>query len=113
MAKACANHKDQPAATMCHQCHLPICKVCTTVTSHGSFCSAECSLLNRDFKEKIRTGEGGAPAGGLAIKFVLFLLLVAVGMVGIHMAVNRGAAFLRPVDLIGRLLGKVEALKPK
>jgi len=113
MAKACATHKDQPAATMCHQCHLPICKACTTVTSHGSFCSAECSLLNREFKERLRAGGGGTPRGGVAVKLVCFLLLGLIALVAIHMAANRGAAFVRPIDLIGRLLGKMEALKPQ
>ena len=111
MAKGCANHKEQAAATMCHQCHLPICRACITVTPHGSFCSAECSLLNRDFKERLRRGEVRAP-GGAALKLLAFFLLVVVVMVGIHLGAKR-AAWLRPADLIGRLLGKVEDLKPR
>ena len=113
MAKACANHKEQPAATMCHQCHVPVCKACTTVTAHGSFCSSECSLLNREFKERVRAGGGVRSPGGMTIKLFLFGLILIVAMVGIHMAANRGAAFVRPIDLIGRLLGKMEALKPR
>ena len=113
MAKACATHKDQPAATMCHQCHRPICKACTTVTAHGSFCSAECSLLNREFKEQMRSGGALKPPSGVALKALLVLMLGIVAMVGIHMAANRGFAFVRPIDLIGRLLGKMEALKPQ
>lgn len=113
MAKACANHKEQPAATMCHQCHVPVCKACTVVTAHGSFCSSECSLLNREFKERIRAGGTAGAPGGVAIKFCLFALILLVAMVGIHMAANRGAAFVRPIDLIGRLLGKMEALKTR
>jgi len=113
MAKACVNHKERPAATMCHQCHSPVCKACTTVTAHGSFCSSECSLLNREFKERVRAGGVVRAPGGMAIKLCLFALILIVAMVGIHMAANRGVAFVRPIDLIGRLLGKMEALKPQ
>ena len=113
MAKTCVNHKDQPSVTMCHQCHLPLCKSCTMVTPHGSFCSSECSILNREFKEKMRTCEARKPSGGIAIKLFLFLLLVVVGMIGIHVAANKGFGPARALDLIGRLLEKVEAARPK
>ena len=113
MAKACVNHREQPMVTMCHQCHRPICKSCTMITPHGSFCSSECSVLNREYKERVRSGAAGGAGGGMAIKLVLFGLLVIVALVGIHMAANRGAAFIRPIDLIGRFLGKMEALKPQ
>src|SRR5207249_10295492 len=100
VAKACINHKDQPSVTMCHQCHRPICKACTRVTPHGSFCSSECSIQNREFKERLRTGETRAP-GGIAIKLFLFLLIAVLGVVGIHMAAKKGFKMARSVDLIG------------
>jgi hypothetical protein len=82
------------------------------LTPHGSFCSSECSIQNRDFKERIRSGEARAP-GGVAIKLFLILLLAVLGVVGIHMAAKKGIAPARSIDLIGMLFDKVEAAKPK
>ena len=112
MAKACVNHTDQPSVVLCHQCHSPVCRSCTTVTPHGSFCSSECSLRNREFKEKLRSGEIKPASGGFALKLFLFLLVVIGGMAGIHMAAVRGFKPARNVDLVGRLLEKAEALRP-
>jgi hypothetical protein len=113
LAKACSKHPDRPSATMCHQCHRPVCKTCTIVTPHGSFCSSECSIQNREFKERMRTGEAKAPSGGMAIKLFLFLLLVILGVAGIHMAAKKGIAPARSIDIIGILFEKVEAAKSK
>jgi len=94
---------------MCHQCHTPVCRACTTVTPHGSFCSSECSLRHREFKEKIRTGEVKAGGGGVALKLFLFLLLAVGALAGIHVAAVRGFGPARNVDLVGRLLDKARA----
>ena len=111
MAKKCINHPDQPSATMCHQCHVPVCRSCTTVTPHGSFCSSECSLLNRDFMEKLKSGEI-TRSGGLALKLFLFLLTAVILLGGIHMAAVKGIKPAKNIDLIGKLLEKAETLKP-
>lgn len=97
---------------MCHQCHLPICRACTTVTPHGSFCSSGCSLLNRDFKERLKAGEVKAGGGGVALKLFLFLFLAVGTLAGIHVAAVKGFRPARNVDLVGRLLQKAESLRP-
>jgi len=112
VAKACSNHKDAPAATMCHQCHTPVCRSCTTVTPHGSFCSSECSLRHREFGEKIKSGEIRPSRGGLALKLFLGLLVLISGLAVIHFAALRGVAPARRIDLIGLLLERVGGLVP-
>jgi hypothetical protein len=109
MAKTCLNHKDQTAVTMCHQCHKPICKSCTMVTSHGSFCSSECSIIFREFRDKMKAG---APKkSGALSKFVLVVVLGLAAMVGIHLAVRFGGIeAVRGIDFIGRILGGAEKL---
>jgi hypothetical protein len=111
LAKACINHKDRPSATMCHQCHVPVCPACTTVTPHGSFCSSECSLLNRDFMEKLRSGEV-KKGGGFVLSLFVFLLLAVGVLAGIHVAAVKGIKPAKNVDMIGRLLEKAGELKP-
>lgn len=104
MAKTCFNHKDAPAATMCHQCHHPICKACTLVAPQGIFCSPECSLLNRDVKSRLQQG---APKGMTRLETMLKLIVAAVliflGFGGIHVAAERVMS-LKKIDLIGRVL---------
>ena len=106
MAKTCVNHKDAPAATMCHQCHVPVCRSCTTVTPHGSFCSSECSLRHREFGEKLRSGEAKAARGGLALKLFAALLVLVGALAAIHVAGVRGIKPAQRIDLIGLLLEK-------
>lgn len=113
MAKACINHRDQVSVTMCHQCHRPICGPCTTVTPYGSFCSSECGLRHREFRERMAAGGGRGPSSGLAMKLFLVLLLAVLAIGGIHVAAKKGYAFARLIDLIGLLFEKVEAAKPK
>lgn len=110
MAKSCANHSSQPAVTMCHQCHKPICKSCTMVTPHGSFCSSECSVIFREFKEKMKASVG-ARKHGLGMKVIIILFLIAGALVLIHLGARNGVEPLVRVDVIGRLLQNVETLK--
>jgi len=112
VAKACINHKDAPAATMCHQCHVPVCRSCTTLTPHGSFCSSECSIQHREFGEKLRSGEAKAAGGGLALKLFLGLLVLVGALATIHVAARRGIRPAARIDLIGFLLQKVGGLAP-
>ncbi len=105
MAKMCINHKDQPSVTMCAQCHKPLCKSCVMVTPGGSFCSTECSILNREFKAKMQ-GAGGGKKMGFFGKFIIFLILVAVVLVGIHVAALNGVDAVKQIDVIGKLLNK-------
>ncbi len=104
MGKVCVNHSSQPAVTMCHQCHKPICKSCTMVTPHGSFCSSECSVINREFKSKMKAGQ---PKKGSAGKVVVLLVLLAILVIGgIHMAAKMGGVeAAKRFDLIGTMLG--------
>jgi hypothetical protein len=108
MAKLCLTHKDRPAATMCHRCHRPICTSCTLVSPDGSFCSSECNVLYRQFKA---ANPRGAPSGHWAGKLAGIVLCVVLLLAGIHLAARAGIGAAKPFDLVGRLLGQVEALK--
>jgi ribulose-5-phosphate 4-epimerase/fuculose-1-phosphate aldolase len=106
MAKTCVHHKETPAATMCHQCHAPICTACSIVTPHGTFCSPECGILFRDFKDR-RSAEKEDQAYSkmtVVIKLVAALLLIGLGFVGINQAAEHGMPQLRRIDVIGRIL---------
>jgi hypothetical protein len=110
MARSCINHKDAPSATMCHQCHHPICKACTLVTPQGIYCSPECSILNRDMKERLKQG---TPKDGMRklealIKLIAAFLLICLGFFGIHVAAQK-VPKLRNADVIGRLLDVFQA----
>jgi hypothetical protein len=105
MARNCINHKDAPAASMCHQCHHPICTPCSLVTPQGTFCSPECSILHREMKDRLRQG---APKDGMKkleglLKLVAAFLLMCLGFYGIHVAAQK-VPKLRKADVIGRLL---------
>ncbi|MBI3858237.1 MAG: hypothetical protein HY293_21350 [Planctomycetes bacterium] len=105
MPKTCINHKEAPAATMCHQCHSPICKSCSLVTPQGTFCSPECNILNRDVKSRLLEGASkeGMTRLETLLKLMAAFLLICVGMYGIHIAALR-APKLKKIDLIGRVL---------
>ncbi len=111
MAKSCVNHKETPAATMCHQCHSPICKACSLVTPRGTFCSTECGILNRDFKERQREPQDvHFSKMTTVIKLMAAALLIGVGLIGINVAATHGMPQLKRVDFIGRFL---DLLKPR
>ncbi len=105
MAKSCANHSNQPSVTSCNQCQKALCKSCTMVTSHGSFCSSECSVIFREFKEKLKTGKKKSGAGAKAF---LVLLLLAGAVVLIHLGARNDVEALKKVDVIGHLLENVK-----
>ena len=102
MAKTCINHHNQTSVTMCHQCHNPLCKSCTMVTPHGTFCSSECSVLFREFKEKLKVGAGQKSSIGM--KLVFLLLLGIAALIGIHVASEKGVGAVKKLDVIGMLL---------
>jgi hypothetical protein len=103
MAKTCFNHKDAPAATMCHQCHHPICKACSLVTPQGIFCSPECNILNRDVKSRLQEGTPKAMTRlETLLKLIVAFVLICLGFGGIHMAAER-VPKLKKIDVIGRL----------
>ncbi len=110
MAKTCLNHREQPAVTMCHQCHKPICKSCTMVTPHGSFCSSECSIIFREFKEKMKAS-AAARKPSLGLRLIVLLLLVAGAFILIHLAAQNGADFLKGIDLIDKFLKSAGSLR--
>lgn len=109
MAKTCINHKDAAAATMCHQCHHPICKACSLVTPQGIFCSPECSILNRDVKTRLQdAGPKTMTKLETLLKLSAAFLLVCLGFYGIHVAAER-VPKLKKIDMIGRMLNAVKA----
>lgn len=109
MAKSCINHKEAAAATMCHQCHHPICKACSLVTPQGIFCSPECSILNRDVKSRLQdTDPKGMTKLETLLKLVAAFLLVCLGFYGIHVAAKR-VPKLEKIDMIGRILKVFES----
>lgn len=101
--KNCLNHPNAAAVTMCNQCHKPICQSCTMVTSMGRFCSSECSIINRETKTKLQ-GSGGSKGGGATRGLLMIILLLVIGMGGIHFAKKKYPQ-LAKYDLIGRLMG--------
>lgn len=110
MARTCINHKEALSVTMCHQCHNPICKSCSLVTPQGTFCSSECSILNREVKERLKAGKP-AEGGGFFTKTAASFVLVVVGFMGIHMAATHGMDKLRRIDVIGMILRFAGGLK--
>lgn len=106
MAKTCVHHKETPAATMCHQCHLPICTACSIVTPRGTFCTPECGILFRDFKDRQGSEQEDKSYSKITvlIKLVAALLLMGLGFVGINQAAEHGVPQLRCIDVIGRVL---------
>ena len=91
MSKTCVRHKEVPAATMCHQCHSPICTPCSIVTPHGTFCSPECGILFRDFKERQGREKDDTSYSKMTtiIKLVVAVLLMGLGFIGINQAAAR------------------------
>jgi hypothetical protein len=110
MARSCINHKDTPSATMCHQCHHPICKACSLVTPQGTYCSPECSILNREVKERLRQGKP-KEAGGFFTKAAAAFVLMVVGFMGIHLAATHGMTKLKRIDVIGLILNLASGQK--
>ena len=111
MDRTCINHKDVPSATMCHQCHKPICKSCSLVTPQGIFCAPECGILFREFKEKMKEGKP-KEIGGFFTKAAATFVCSVVGFMGIHMAATHGMPALKRVDVIGMILGVVQKQEP-
>ena len=104
MARNCLNHSNQPSVTMCHQYHKPICKSCVMVTPHGTFCSSECSIIFREFKDKMKAGGPGKSTAGKQVVFVLLLAILVV--FGIHFAVRFGnVKVAEKFDLLGNFIG--------
>lgn len=106
MPKTCVRHPEAPAATMCHQCHSPICTPCSIVTPRGTFCSPECGVLYREFKELQGRAKDDTSYSKLTtvIKLLVAFLLMGLGFVGINQAAEHGVPQLKRVDVIGRLL---------
>lgn len=103
MAKTCLAHPDRPAVSMCHHCHKPVCAACAVVTPQGKFCSPECGLLFRDFRE--RAGElKKAGELGTGVKVVLLLLAMVLITFAAGIAVRYG--------LVPRLLKNAEVQRP-
>jgi hypothetical protein len=74
---ACINHPNAPSATMCFQCHKPICRSCVVVMPDGEFCSTECSALNKTMKEALKAAQKTKPS---KVVVAVGTLLVVVGL---------------------------------
>ena len=108
MPRNCINHKDTPSAAMCHQCHHPICKSCSLVTPQGTFCSPECGILHREFKEKLKEPDPTAFSKLTnIIKIMAACSLILIGFIGINIAAQR-VPQLKKIDLIGRVMEAVK-----
>ena len=75
------------------------------VTPQGSFCSPECGLLFREFKEKQKTDN---PASGMRrletlLKLLISFVVVCGILYGVHLIALRQPK-LKRIDLIGRLM---------
>lgn len=108
MAKKCLNHEDRPAATMCHQCHKPICKSCVMMTPRGAFCSTECGLFFRDMK----LGLGAPKERGFTGKVVVLVIMIFIAAVFIFHFVARDVPSLRKYDIIGKFMKYPEDTRP-
>ncbi len=104
--KNCANHPNAPSVTVCHQCQKPICKSCVMVTTTGTFCSSECSIISKELRAREGGGKKKKSGAGMALAFLL--LVVVAGLFGVYFAAKDQPAdhFLRKIDLIGKILNK-------
>ena len=102
-AKNCAVHEKENSVAACRQCSKALCKSCVMVTQVGTFCSSECSVLNREMTT--HRGSSRKSSGVGAKAFVVVLLLVAVAF-GIHLAPPTTG---KPFDVVGRLLSMAQA----
>jgi hypothetical protein len=109
-AKSCVNHPERASATMCRRCRKPICVPCTVVTPQGSFCSPECGVMHRAFRERSGEEKAARRTGFFTMAAAIFVMLI-VAFVGIHVAASKGVAPAKRIDLIGKVLEKVETLK--
>ena len=103
MARTCANHTSQVSITMCHQCHKPLCKSCTMIAPHGSFCSSECSVIYREFKTKMSAGRRKNAGSGM--KIVAAFLAIGFLLLVVHVAARGGFDLAKKVDPIGWVIG--------
>ena len=107
--KLCLTHRDRKATSFCHRCHRPICTECTLVTSQGSFCSSECHVLARDFREKMKDEPGYRPPGffNKATKAgVVIVLLLLVVWFMFHDQLNIPSPIELSKDLMRRVRNK-------
>ena len=105
--KLCLTHRDRPAAAFCHRCHKPVCKECLLVTSQGSFCSSECHVIAREFRERMKGQSGPRPGGawkkaGIAAIVVILCLTIAWFMLG------EALGLPDPFEMFGKLMKKAK-----
>src|SRR5437773_6246386 len=101
--KNCANHPNAPSVTVCHQCQKPICKSCVMVTTTGTFCSSECSIISKELRLKAGGGGGRRKGGGAGMVAVFVVLLAIAGLFGVYFAAKKQPSdhWLRKINLIG------------
>ena|SRR5688572_3103719 len=96
--KFCAVHEKEASVSACRQCGKDLCKSCVMVTPAGTFCSSECSVLHREMKAHDKPA---GKSGGVATRFVLFLLFLVGAAVAIRfIPMTKG----QPYDLISRFM---------
>ena len=109
MAKVCARHPDRPASKMCHQCQKPVCKSCLLVTPHGQFCSSECSLVLREFRDQKKASGGKQPVA-MGKKLTGFVMaLIAVFLMALMIAAMTSDRFK---NYLLRLSGSSREMRP-
>jgi hypothetical protein len=76
------------------------------VTPQGTFCSPECGILFREFKEHQGRAKDESSYSKMTvlIKLMVAILLVGLGFVGINQAAEHGMPQLRAIDVIGRIM---------
>lgn len=73
------------------------------VAPHGSFCSAECSVVFREFRERFK--ESGKRKSGTLAKVMAVSLFLIAAVVAVHvLAEYAKIKALKSVDLIGMML---------
>ena len=139
MTRVCVNHKELPSATMCFQCHKPVCKSCTIVMPQGSFEDLRLEkedvpggvrlvaivverpriadlefrgnkkLTTSQLKDKLK--EARSVGGGFFTKASAVFVLMIIGFMAVHAAVSFGASSLRKIDVIGLILNLARSPK--
>jgi hypothetical protein len=80
------------------------------VTPHGSFCSSECSVIFREFREKMKAS-AAARKTGLGLKMMIALFVILGAFVLVHLGARGGVKPLQGLDLVGQLLKRAESMK--
>ncbi len=93
MERKCVVCHDRPLSFRCIQCHKPVCDDCAFKIEHGAFCSRECAVMYRDFKQSQRR-PARRRSRALLKALVVLVIIAAIAVVA-----------ARKLGLIGRIPG--------